>query len=1086
MSSRSTLVRGDLLAIAVAFFLTISVSALAENGPAPNLLLPRFEIDLESVSTRTVLSVVNASAAHSRVEISVLTNWGIPALSVEAELRETETYSFDLTKWIVTGHLNDRTLTPEALEDLHAKLTGTQLRGDGLFYGTQVAPSLATGYVVIRSLDYERGSLMGDGLIVEPATNHVQGGPLVPLDQDLHTDCARHAIRIPDQSWLSDSPRLAVWTGRRFEPSSTPVPSGTKAAMTARIYDNAGNQLTDCSYELVATQLVDLCLDDPMASIGWLEVTTDVPVEVVGRLQPIDDGGLETQAFCLPENLDLVPRALALTTRVNGGGSDGPPGTIVPSGEAIELTYEVANGGETSINSIVVSDRWGLRVHCPGSTLEPDATLACSASGIAAPCRTKHSGYVTARSEDGTALSASDDAWSTGTVIALVVIESRVNGEDADLQPGPTIDEGLPLALTYEVSNLGEAALTELEIIDSAGFTVTCPKLELAAGEAITCSASGVAIRGQHDAMATVKAKSTCRRIEASDPLHYFGRAVEPAIQIVKTIDGFDANTPPGPSIPVGQTIEYRFVVTNVGTEPLSSVTVSDDVLGAIACPKASLDPSESMTCTGASVAQACARANVATAAGTSPQGTNVSDDDAAHYFGTPDIAIGIATSVNGYPADVAPGPYIGINTTLQLTYMVTNRGNVQLSSIVATDDQGPVVSCPKTILEPGESMTCTASGIALAGTHVHAGAVTGVPPCGDTATASDAANYHSYAGGLTLEKRVNGLDADAPPGLAVLQGDPILWTFVATNTGSSGYTVTVEDDQGVTVICPKSSLAPGESMTCTASGVAIAGQYVNTATATESIEGITLATESDVACYDGHVAEIAIQVLTNGEDADVPPGPKLPVGATVLWTYVVTNTGDISLSTVSVADDRGVAVTCPKSVLAPAESMTCTASGVAVAGQYSNIGTATGTALARPFSASDPSHYSGVAANQGCTPSYWKNHMGSWPLTGYSPSQTVQSVFSQVAFYPSLGSSTLLASLSFSGGSGTSGAAEIVLRAGGGALRNASHQDVGYPRSTSDVISQVNAALASQNRDALLSLAAQLDADNNLGCPLN
>lgn len=36
-----------------------------------------------------------------------------------------------------------------------------------------------------------------------------------------------------------------------------------------------------------------------------------------------------------------------------------------------------------------------------------------------------------------------------------------------------------------------------------------------------------------------------------------------------------------------------------------------------------------------------------------------------------------------------------------------------------------------------------------------------------------------------------------------------------------------------------------------------------------------------------------------------------------------------------------GVIVTCPKTSLVPGESMTCTASGTAVAGQYANIGTA-------------------------------------------------------------------------------------------------------------------------------------------------
>jgi len=151
-------------------------------------------------------------------------------------------------------------------------------------------------------------------------------------------------------------------------------------------------------------------------------------------------------------------------------------------------------------------------------------------------------------------------------------------------------------------------------------------------------------------------------------------------------------------------------------------------------------------------------------------------------------------------------------------------------------------------------------------------------------------------------------------------------------------------------------------------------------------------------------------------------------------------------------------------------------------------IGTATGTPSGgSPVTASDFCYYAGwQAGNQGCTPGYWKNHTGSWPPTGYSPSQAVDSVFSNVnTYYPTLGNATLLQALAFDGGSGNQGAAEILLRAAVAALLNASHPSVAYPRASAEVIADVNAALL-QSRDAMLSLAASLDADNNLGCPLH
>lgn len=123
---------------------------------------------------------------------------------------------------------------------------------------------------------------------------------------------------------------------------------------------------------------------------------------------------------------------------------------------------------------------------------------------------------------------------------------------------------------------------------------------------------------------------------------------------------------------------------------------------------------------------------------------------------------------------------------------------------------------------------------------------------------------------------------------------------------------------------------------------------------------------------------------------------------------------------------------------------------------------------------------------DQGCTPGYWKNHTDSWPPTGYSPGQTAGSVFSAASAFPSLAGKTLLQTLEGGGGPGTLGGARILLRAAVAALLNAAHPGVDYPRTTAEVIADVNAALASNDRATMLALATELDADNNLGCPLN
>jgi hypothetical protein len=111
--------------------------------------------------------------------------------------------------------------------------------------------------------------------------------------------------------------------------------------------------------------------------------------------------------------------------------------------------------------------------------------------------------------------------------------------------------------------------------------------------------------------------------------------------------------------------------------------------------------------------------------------------------------------------------------------------------------------------------------------------------------------------------------------------------------------------------------------------------------------------------------ASIRIKKATNGQDADDAPGPTITVGAAVSWEYVVTNTGTVALTGVAVTDDRGVRVTCPASTLAAGQSMTCTGSGTATAGQYVNVGTAAADWSGGKVTSTDRSHYFGQAPSE-------------------------------------------------------------------------------------------------------------------------
>jgi len=77
---------------------------------------------------------------------------------------------------------------------------------------------------------------------------------------------------------------------------------------------------------------------------------------------------------------------------------------------------------------------------------------------------------------------------------------------------------------------------------------------------------------------------------------------------------------------------------------------------------------------------------------------------------------IEIEKSTNGVDADdpnAGDAPAIVTGDLVTWTYSVTNTGDVALSNILVTDDQGVAVSCPQTSLGTASSMICTASGLA-------------------------------------------------------------------------------------------------------------------------------------------------------------------------------------------------------------------------------------------------------------------------------------------------------------------------------------------------------------------------------------
>ena len=604
-----------------------------------------------------------------------------------------------------------------------------------------------------------------------------------------------------------------------------------------------------------------------------------------------------------------------------------------------------------------------------------------------------------------------------------VAIETITNGVDADWAAlGPFVPAGWSVEWNYLVMNAGNEELVEVAVTDAQGGPVSCPHTSLAVAQSMVCFSLATATSGQYATEGIVEVVAASgARLEARDPSHYFG--TEPALTIEKATNGADADDTRGLDIPVGEVVTWTYEITNTGNTMLGDILVVDDREPDLTCTGGQtfepgyasyasekfptlpvyasypsdaypsdeyssgenpglgyssyssgavpgfdagslvLAPGETLNCTASGTSAAGPYENRGTVSATGPSGLEATDADASHYYGA-NPGLEITKSTNGEDAPTVPGPMLRVGDAVTWTYVVTNVGNEDAFGVTVTDDDPAVtVSCPSDLLAPGDSMECAATGTAVAGQYQNIGTVTATAADSTLLSASDLSHYEAIDPVVVIEKSTNGEDADSAPGPTVDVGGTVMWTYDVTNAGDVAVTdiVVVDDDSAVTVSCPETTLAAGASMTCTASGVAIDGQYSNVGTVTGTVADGGTVTASDSSNYFGGTATITIEKATNGVDSDAWPGEFIDTGSEIVWTYVVANGGNRTLSDVTVTDNQGVAVTCPTDTLAAGEAMTCEGRGIATDGGYENEGQVTAMDPdGRIVGDSDYSHYRG------------------------------------------------------------------------------------------------------------------------------
>ncbi len=612
------------------------------------------------------------------------------------------------------------------------------------------------------------------------------------------------------------------------------------------------------------------------------------------------------------------------------------------AGDTIDYTFLVENTGNVTLTGITVDDPLVGTVDCPVTTLAPTESTTCTATYTLTQTdvdagHVANTATVTGTDPNDTDVDATDSTDTpipAGPAISLDKQSAAPSGNNA----GDTVD------YTFVVENTGNVTLTDITVDDPKVGTVDCLVTTLAPTESTTCTATYTLTQADVDAgvvdnTATVTGTDPQDTdVDATDtdsvPI-----PAEPTINLDK-----QAGMPSGNN--VGDTIDYTFLVTNTGNVTLTGITVDDPKVGTVDCPVTTLAPTESTTCTATyTLTQADVDAgvvdNTATVTGTDPNDTDVDATD------TDSVPITAAPAISLDKQAAAPSGNTA-GDTVDYTFVVENTGNVTLTDITVDDPLVGAVDCLVTTLAPTESTTCTAT-YTLTQADVDAGVVdntatvTGTDPQDTDVDATDTESVDVPASpAISLDKQ-----AAAPSGNTA--GDTIDYTFLVTNTGNVTLTgITVDDPKVGTVDCPVTTLAPTESTTCTATYTLTqadvdAGVVDNTATVTG-----TDPNDTDVDATDTDSVPItAAPAISLDKQAAAPSGNT--AGDTVDYTFVVENTGNVTLTDITVDDPLVGAVDCPVTTLAPTESTTCTATYTLTqtdvdAGHVANTATVTGT----------------------------------------------------------------------------------------------------------------------------------------------
>ena len=517
-----------------------------------------------------------------------------------------------------------------------------------------------------------------------------------------------------------------------------------------------------------------------------------------------------------------------------------------------------------------------------------------------------------------------------------------------EVAPGISIDKsadktsysavGELINYTFVVTNVGSVNFTNVIVTDTyITGSISCPSTNLAVSTSMTCTAAHTVTQDNidFDTVFVNVAEATGTPTEGtlgavSGTVTVTGPAANNSMTLTKvadkTVDVVD-----------GEVITYTYTVENTGNITLENVNITDvhngsGVLSPIAgdtitvnsnglSSDASIDgsidslaPGDSAkftsqyTITQADIDAGIAIANTATGNSTPKRGS-ISAPTASESVSV--IAASASQSIlkvmTGY-TDADSSSTISLNDTLSYSVTMTNDGNVTLNNVVVSDNKITPSSNTCATVAPGA--TCVLNGTYMvlqadvdAGTVDNIGSVTSTEVPGPTVTPT-VSTAVSKGASQSIAKVLSG-NADEDSSSTVSLNDTLSYNVTMTNDGDVTLNNVVVSDNKIT---PSSNtcatVAPGA--TCVLSGTYVVSQTDVDAGTIDNIGSVS-STEVTGPTVTPTVSTPVTQApsLSITKTAATMEAVDFYIGAIATYTYVVTNTGNITItSPVTVSDN--------------------------------------------------------------------------------------------------------------------------------------------------------------------------------------